>query len=525
MAGIYKNLDASDIRLTPFRAYKQYEGISSYTTYSAILNVNVPDGQEDLGNTAYYNAEYVNLTTNSASANSVWHSINSQFYKYYYANPKASFGQLNHTRQPRYLSNKAIVVSVPQRYSGEGIAPTTFAMTVNGTTYEDDLYGNIVTTSGRWGSGGEISASNVVFTLKPSTYTDQFGKVLNYTEPSCTDLYQASIKLTNAAVTASQYETVLSIDSTAYNTSSITIIPNGTDVNQLFNFQNKDYTIILTVGSFGGTGVLLEKRQLVEVTKLDFDGNIGTQKIYRYPYSLRVNSSKKVVFTKSDGRTTLTQQTSWNLNGDYPLILKRNGTSFTLLNNTNTTTFTDTLYNQERYCVNNANIQIGADENGENAISGLVGNVSFLNYAPPNDAFTPITAGESFNNPYVTVGNIFRQHGMVVITDKSLISEIEANGISALEYRGTTTIYENEISCTVGAGEFGMTFNPTAHEYDPTIDEYKMASFATGSDFRPFVTRIGLYSDRSELVAIGTLSQPIQLPKNVDTTFILRYDV
>lgn len=525
MAGIFKNLDASDIRLTPFRAYKQYEGASSYVTYSAVLNTAVFDGQEDIGNSAFYNEESVVFTTNNISANTVWHSINSQFYKYYYSNPKASFGQLNHTRQPRYLSNEAVVISIPQRYSGEGVEPTTFAMTVDGTTYIDDRYSNIVSTNSRWGSGGEISASNVVFTLKPSIYTDQFGKVLNYTEPSCADLYQASVKLTNVEVDTSTYETTLYIDSASYSTSSVTIIPNGTDVNQLFNFQNKDYTIILTVGSVGGGGVLLEKRQLVEVTKLDFDGNVGTQKVYRYPYSLRVTSGKKVVFTKSDGRTTLTQQTSWNVNGSYPLILKRSGSSFTLLNNTNTTTFTDTLYDQERYCVNNANIQIGADENGGNATSMRIGNVSFLNYAPPNNAFTPITAGESFNNPYVTVGNIFRQHGMVVITDKDLVASIQTNGISALEYRGTTTIYENEISCTVGAGEFGMTFNPTAHEYDPTMDQYRMAGFATGSDFRPFVTRIGLYSDRSELVAIGTLSQPIQLPKNVDTTFIVRYDM
>lgn len=525
MPGIFKNLDASDIRLTPFRAYKQYEGVNSYVTYSATLNTTVPDGQEDIGNPLYYNDESVVFTTYSASANTVWHSINSQFYKYYYSNPKAAFGQLNHTKQPRYLSDEALVVSIPQRYSGEGIAPETFAMTVDDTIYADDLYGNIVNTKGRWGSGGEISASNVVFTLKPSIYTDQFGKILNYTEPSCTDLYQASVKLTNVEVRTSTYETTLRIDSASYSTSSITIIPNGTDVNQLFNFQNKDYTIILTAGSIAGAGVLLEKRQLAEVTRLDFDGNVGTQKIYRYPYSLRINNSKNVVFSKSDGRTTLTQQTSWTINGNFPLILKRSGSSFTLLNNTNTTTFTDTLYSQERYCVNNANIQIGADENGENAISTILGNVSFLNYAPPNSAFTPITAGESFNNPYVTVGNIFRQHGMVVITDKDLVASIQTNGISALEYRGTTTIYENEISCTVGAGEFGMTSNPTAHEYDPTMDQYRMASFTTGSDFRPFITRIGLYSDRSELVAIGTLSQPIQLPKNVDTTFIVKYDM
>jgi len=127
-------------------------------------------------------------------------------------------------------------------------------------------------------------------------------------------------------------------------------------------------------------------------------------------------------------------------------------------------------------------------------------------------------------NPYQTVGNVFRDQGLIVITDKGLVGQIESSGITSLEYRGTTTIYENNVSCTVTPGEFKMSFNPTAHEYDPAVEQFKLAGFATSSDFRPFVTRIGLYNDQGELMVIGSLSQPIQMPNNVDTTFVLRYD-
>jgi hypothetical protein len=524
MAGIFKNLDASDIRLTPFRAYKSYGAADTYTTYSAIINVTAEDGKEDIGNDAVTGSEGVVFTTYSASANSVWHSINSQFYKYYYSNPKAAFAQLNHTRQPRNLHDKALVISMPQRYFGEGIEPSSFSMTVGGTVYEGDLYGNVVRASGRWNAAGEISASNIVYTLNPSVFADQLTKTITIEQPPGGTIYPATVQLNNIYISASQYETVFRVSASSGTTSSVVITPDGPEANQLFNFQNKDYTIILSARNITGDGVLLEKKQSFEITKIDENGNVGTQNCYRYPYSLH-KSGNNIVFSKSDGSTTLTQTSAWSLNISFPIILRRSGSQFALANGTNSTTFTDTLYSNERYCINNAPIHIGADENGENGPDIVrIGNVTFLNYGPSNmNVFEPVRVN-SFNNAYATVGNIFRQQGFVVITDKTLVSAIESSGISSLSYKGTTTIYENEISCTVNAGEFGVTYNPTAHTYDPTIDQYKMADFATGSDFRPYVTRIGLYSDRSELVAIGTLSQPIQMPKDVDTTFIVRYD-
>jgi len=33
MAGVFKNLDASDIRLTPFQTHKRWNGVVAYTNY------------------------------------------------------------------------------------------------------------------------------------------------------------------------------------------------------------------------------------------------------------------------------------------------------------------------------------------------------------------------------------------------------------------------------------------------------------------------------------------------------------
>ena len=49
-------------------------------------------------------------------------------------------------------------------------------------------------------------------------------------------------------------------------------------------------------------------------------------------------------------------------------------------------------------------------------------------------------------------------------------------------------------------------------------------NFATGSDFSPYVTTIGLYNGSYQLVAVGKLAQPIPISLYTDTTFVVNFD-
>ena len=51
-----------------------------------------------------------------------------------------------------------------------------------------------------------------------------------------------------------------------------------------------------------------------------------------------------------------------------------------------------------------------------------------------------------------------------------------------------------------------------------------MRDFATGSDFMPYVTTVGIYNDNNELLLVGKFAQPIQMSSVTDTTFVVRYD-
>ena len=55
-------------------------------------------------------------------------------------------------------------------------------------------------------------------------------------------------------------------------------------------------------------------------------------------------------------------------------------------------------------------------------------------------------------------------------------------------------------------------------------DSEDIANFATGSQFKPYVTSVGLYDDDGNLLVVGKLGQPIKASSETDTTFVIRFD-
>ena len=66
-----------------------------------------------------------------------------------------------------------------------------------------------------------------------------------------------------------------------------------------------------------------------------------------------------------------------------------------------------------------------------------------------------------------------------------------------------------------GTGSYAKFYN-AASEQLPVV---------TGSEFKPYVTDIGLYSEDNELLAHGKLGKPIRLSDDIETTFVVRFDV
>jgi len=173
---------------------------------------------------------------------------------------------------------------------------------------------------------------------------------------------------------------------------------------------------------------------------------------------------------------------------------------------------------QSKQCSNESNIYVGADYNNGSRFNGYLDNLKMYNIALKTSDLQYLQNTNGIGDQYV--GNVFYKHGMIVITDP-MANEIDVITASC---RGTQTIYETEISCTIGGGEFNHSSTTTLQEYEPISDEFVFRPFVSSSDFKPYITTIGLYNDYGDLLVVGKLGQPIRTPDNTDTTFIIRYD-
>ena len=174
------------------------------------------------------------------------------------------------------------------------------------------------------------------------------------------------------------------------------------------------------------------------------------------------------------------------------------------------------------------------------------------------------------NNTGSVVGNIFYKHGIAIV--KNNISapsqSVSTNGLKLSPFLDVTvafsssfTITEHTIVCKLRPTEFNASLlNHTVGYYKAVTGSYvsgsetvtytnyitNVSSSATalsgqritelfdvglqyGSDsvsgsLTPYVTTIGLYNKNYELLAIAKLANPVPRAKNVDQTFIVKFD-
>ena len=155
------------------------------------------------------------------------------------------------------------------------------------------------------------------------------------------------------------------------------------------------------------------------------------------------------------------------------------------------------------------------------------------------------------------VGNVFYEHGLLVFTNTGsrfvdIGTKTGTDGYS-LSYKAQTTIREHSYTCVIGEGEMNTTNNISVtkersgsisvsgsdswkffppghataksgsykHSYEAT-NTYN--NFVTHSEFQPYVTKVGLYNDFNELIAIGQLSHPIKNDEELSLAINVRFD-
>ena len=155
------------------------------------------------------------------------------------------------------------------------------------------------------------------------------------------------------------------------------------------------------------------------------------------------------------------------------------------------------------------------------------------------------------------VGNIFYEQGLLIFTNTGSKYVDIGTGTStdgySLDYKAQTTIREHSYTCVIGENELNGTMNisstfqrsgsisvsgseswklfPPGHataksgsykHYYRAARDYE--GFVTHSEFRPYITKVGLYNDFNDLIAIGQLSHAIKNDDDLALAIQVRFD-
>jgi len=131
------------------------------------------------------------------------------------------------------------------------------------------------------------------------------------------------------------------------------------------------------------------------------------------------------------------------------------------------------------------------------------------------------------------VGYVFYKQGMIITSDPRYRYQNIFLGNNAgdytnrdyeLKYRATKKIEEVSILCELKANEFNVSSNSSLR-VGGTDDDSRLMNMVTGSDFRPYITQVGLYNDTGDLLAIAKLGSPLKKRQDVDVTINVKFDI
>ena len=273
----------------------------------------------------------------------------------------------------------------------------------------------------------------------------------------------------------------------------------------------------------------------------------------QYPFDISVHNqlagakNGQIVFEYNDGRRdkiaemTISSSTKYNDNQWHNIIVTHN-------NSSNAAAQKFDFYidgvsqgnlrtNTRLYFQNESDINIMCDN--ATASTGTSGSIDEIRIY--NRHLTPSHVSSLSNNHVISgsayqtrnVGYVYYEKGLIVVTDprpkyqNAFLGSGNfnyANKGFEFKYKSTKDIRQQSYLCEIGRGEFNVSTNNTLRKGDGEYSN-ELRNFVTSSDFRPYITSIGLYNDTGDLLAIGKLGAPLKKRQDVDVTIDVRLDI
>ena len=558
----FKKFTPQDYSIVPFNAFKQY----NFTSASAASN------QVRLFNTRF-TSESISLYSSASSVhgsdtinNVKYNQIDNLFYRNFNKLSNVSTGKqyigqnnTNFLKNRRILYNKVNIASIPAGLYGHEIKPN--SIFISSSEYEiiDDGLGNLLIDGDNIANYETDIRTNILNigpvkgfkrydlnTFDAYFQDGQYGYfyrdglkrvnlVTSYSTPDVGNEYDDSYfhnRLFYKNVNFSEKElfrgTFPTIDFNGSN-SEIKLGHKGD-----FNFNpGDDFTIMFWASisqSATETSYLFSKSTTKEISPTNFPKlHNSASNPYQIPFEAPSEpqfpfeifaTGNKIFFKRFDGNITTTIDGTFTLETMTHFTCRvKDGTMAIFKNAASLTTGTDETTDQTQ---NTANIYIGSKGGSTNFLSGSLSQINTFNKGLSD---TQILNHYSSSNGSPYIGNVFYQNGFITITHPSYITALDNSTgiINTLQFQGSHLIYEHEYQCTIEEHEFNNTSNISARKIK-SINEADIANFATGSNFKPYVTTVGLYNDNNELLVVGKLASPIKMSNETDTTLVLRCD-
>ena len=122
------------------------------------------------------------------------------------------------------------------------------------------------------------------------------------------------------------------------------------------------------------------------------------------------------------------------------------------------------------------------------------------------------------------IGNIFYSEGLVVLHASNL-TESFGSGTMTFDFRGDHTIPVKIFRCRAPAGELNCSTNPTYSRIRTDVSaSNRNEKEVIMQNNTTYITKVGLYNENFELVAVASLAHPIRKDEDKSIQIRLRWD-
>lgn len=517
---LFKPVDVSDVNIVTFKAHKSWAIESGSTIRTAISS-------------RYIDERNYLFTSSIDDQFRYYRSVDLLFYKN--KNPLQSLGIYNSNTE-RYLYDSASIFSIEYRKVGEGIKPKSFRIeSVTGSYTLDlksDIYGNIYDSN--------IPTSSIIPNVQFYEGFNQYfnpDKIEQGSAPWTLDISKETDRFVSGSVTFTPG--VLSTTSrpigycAEFNGSGSFIIPGQYFPGSYTNTNN--YSISFFVSSSKNN--VLNNRSIIckNGTKSPF--HVAIQPDHRVGFYVHLanntisNTQNSYIDTNNATSIYVTSTTavssSWNhvvcqKSGSY-LQIYVNG----VLESSNSFPQLSASLNTQTKISNDGDVFIGGWPDKASNNYNFIGKLDEFRVYNKSLNQTEISYLNNLSDSGSmlqtnVVGNIFYKQGIGVISSPNSIYNDILNTPYLLTYKSTITLNELSVLVKIKSADFNLSMN------NSMIDDsgkYYNSELIQDENFTPYITTIGLYNSKGELLVIGKLAQPVKKINNVDLNILVKLDL